>query len=152
MEVYFERPIGNGTCADVWLGADEIGRSVAIKVLREEGKDVSLLQHAQALVRAKHPNLVEVYSIEELQVPGQRKEQCIVMEYVNGFTLSKKLSTDLKLREAFDIGKAILSGVQHIHAQGLVHMDLHNENILITREGTVKIIDIMYIKSRAISF
>jgi serine/threonine-protein kinase RIO1 len=147
MEVYFERPIGDGTCADIWLGTDEIGRSVAIKVLREEGKDVSLLQHAQALVRAKHPNVVGIYSIEKLQVPGQMEEQCIVMEYLNGLTLSEKLSTDLKLKEAFDIGKAILSGVQYIHAQGLAHMDLHDENILITKEGDVKIIDIMYMSS-----
>lgn len=147
MEVYFEKPIGKGTFADVWLGADEIGRSVAIKVLRES-KDVStLLQHAQALVRTKHPNVVEVYSIEKLQVPGQIEEQCIVMEYVNGSTLAKRLSTDLKLKEAFDIGKAIISGVQHIHAQGLAHMDLHDENILITKEGNVKIIDIMYMSS-----
>lgn len=147
MEVYFEKPIGGGTCADVWLGTDEIGRSVAIKVLREDGQDISLLQHAQALVRAKHPNVIEVYSIEKLQIPGQAEEQCIVMEYVNGFTLSKKLTSSLKLKEAFDIGKAILSGVQYIHTQGLVHMDLHDENILITKEGDVKIIDILYISS-----
>jgi serine/threonine-protein kinase RIO1 len=145
MEIYFEKPIGDGTCADIWLGTDEIGRSVAIKVLREEGKEAStLLQHAQALVRAKHPNVVDIYSIEKLQVPGQMEEQCIVMEYVDGFTLAEFLSADLELKEAFDIGKAILSGVEHIHAQGLVHMDLHDKNILLTQEKIVKIIDIMY--------
>jgi serine/threonine protein kinase len=144
MEIYFEKPIGDGTCADIWLGTDEIGRSVAIKVLREEGKEAStLLQHAQALVRAKHPNVVDIYSIEKLQVPGQMEEQCIIMQYVDGFTLAEFLSADLELKEAFDIGKAILSGVEHIHAQGLVHMDLHDKNILLTQEKIVKIIDIM---------
>ncbi|MBD2096761.1 protein kinase [Trichocoleus sp. FACHB-591] len=147
MEVYFEKPIGNGTFADVWLGTDEIGRSVAIKVLRESKNVSTVLQHAQALVRAKHPNVVEIYSIEKLQVPGQGKEQCIVMEYVNGCTLAEKFCVDLELKEAFDIGKAIISEVQYIHAQGLAHMDLHGENILITKEGDVKIIDIMYMSS-----
>lgn len=150
MEIYFDKPIGKGTCADIWRGTDEIGRSVAIKILRKEGKDTStLLQHAQALVRAKHSNVVEVYSIEKLQIPGQMLEQCIVMEYVNGFTLAERLSTDLELKEALDIGKAILSGVFHIHSQGLGHMDLHDQNILITHEGNIKIIDIMYMSSLA---
>lgn len=148
MKVYFEKPIGDGTCADIWLGTDEIGRSVAIKILREEGRDAStLLQHAQALVRAKHLNVVDVYSIEKLKVPDHSEEECIVMEYVNGITLAEKLSGNLELKEAFNIGKSILSGVQHIHAQGLAHMDLHDENILITKEGDVKIIDIMYMNS-----
>jgi tRNA A-37 threonylcarbamoyl transferase component Bud32 len=148
MKVYFEKSIGDGTFADIWRGTDEIGRSVAIKILRKENKDIStLLQHAQALVRAKHPNVVEVYSIENLQVPGQTQEQCIVMEYVNGSTLTERLSADLSLEEAFGIGEAIISGVQYIHAQGLAHMDLHNENILISQKGDVKIIDIMYMNS-----
>ena len=147
MKVYFEKPIGNGTCADVWLGTDEIGRSVAVKVLRESKDVPTLLQHARALVRAKHPNVVEIYSIEKLQVPNLMEEQCIVMEYINGFTLNERLTTNLEFEEAFNIGKSILSGVEYIHAQGLVHMDLHNENILITKEGNVKIIDIMYITS-----
>lgn len=150
MKVRFEHLIGDGTCANVWLGLDEIGRSVAIKVLREEGKEVStLLQHAQALVRAKHPNVVEVYSIEKLQVPHQVEEQCIVMEYVNGVTLAQRLAANLTLKEAFDIGKALISGIRHIHAQGLAHMDLHTENVLVTEEGNVKIIDIMYMSSLA---
>ena len=76
-------------------------------------------------------------------------EQCIVMEYVNGSTLAARLSTDLQLKEALDIGEAILSGVFHIHSQGLGHMDLHDENILITHEGIIKIIDIMYMSSLA---
>ena len=76
-------------------------------------------------------------------------EQCIVMEYVNGFTLAERLSTDLELKEALDIGKGIISGVFHIHSQGLGHMDLHEQNILITHEGNIKIIDIMYMSSLA---
>ncbi|WP_416670468.1 serine/threonine protein kinase [Egbenema bharatensis] len=148
MKLYFEKPIGKGTFADIWLGTDEIGRNVAIKILRKEGKDAStVLQHAQALARAKHPNVVALYSIEKLQVPGQGEEQCIVMEYVNGLTLAERLADGFEPREAFNIGKAILSGVQFIHAQGLAHMDLHDENILITKEGDVKIIDIMYMHS-----
>jgi RIO-like serine/threonine protein kinase len=148
MEIHFDQPIGSGTFADIWKGFDEIGRKVAIKVLREEGKAASsILQHAQSLARAKHPNVVEIYSIEELVLPDQSQEKCIVMEYVNGMTLAERLANSLKIKEAYKIGKAIITGVQYIHVRGLAHMDLHDRNILVTNEGEVKIIDIMYINS-----
>jgi len=148
LDVELIKPIGDGLFADVWLGIDEIDRNVAVKVLREEGKGVStILEHAKALVRSKHKNVVDVYSIEELSVPILGKEKCIVMEHINGETLGKRLEKELSNQEAYRIGNEISEGVKHIHAQGLVHMDLHDENILLESDGNIKIIDIMYLSS-----
>ncbi|MCP4104013.1 MAG: protein kinase [Desulfobacteraceae bacterium] len=148
MNIKLTKPIGDGRFADVWAGTDEIDRQVAVKVLREEGKDVStIIQYAKALVRCNHPNVVDVYSVETLDVPNLGEEKCIVMERIEGITLADKLKDELDLKTAFKLGSEILAGITHIHDQGLVHMDLHDENILIESDGNVKIIDIMYLSS-----
>ncbi len=148
MNIKIDKPIGDGRFADVWSGIDEIDRKVAVKVLREEGKGVSsLLNHAQALVRSKHKNVVDIYSIESLEIPNIGIEKCIIMELIDGITLAEKLTHTLDNQTAFKLGHEILEGVMHIHNQGLTHMDLHDENVLIEKDGNVKIIDIMYISS-----
>lgn len=148
MDINLSNSIGDGRFADVWLGTDEIGRKVAVKVLREEGKGVStILDHARALVRSKHKNVVDVYSIESVYIPDLGNEKCIVMEYIDGITLEKRLKDNLTNKEAYRIGHEISEGVKHIHAQGLVHMDLHDENVLVEANGSIKIIDIMYLSS-----
>lgn len=149
MEITFKKSIGNGMFGDVWAGNDEIGRNVAIKVLRESGEGVStILQHAQALVRAKHANVVDVYSIEYFILPDSEKEKkCIVMEHIDGVSLRQRIETKLTAKEAFHIGEQIIAGIKHIHSQGLVHMDLHEDNVMVKQDETVKIIDILYMNS-----
>ncbi|MBP2171072.1 hypothetical protein J2125_004264 [Erwinia toletana] len=158
MKVNLIKRIGDGRFGDVWLGSDEIGRQVAVKILREEGKGVStILQHAQALVRSKHKNVVDIYSVETLKMPKAGEDigtlteyiedTCIVMEHINGITLQTRLTQTLTNQQAYKLGHEIAEGVKHIHAQGLVHMDLHDENILIDANDNVKIIDIMYLSS-----
>ncbi|MDF5738654.1 MULTISPECIES: protein kinase domain-containing protein [unclassified Nostoc] len=149
MEITFKESISNGMFGDVWAGNDEIGRNVAIKVLRDSGEGVStILQHAQALVRAKHTNVVDVYSIEYLILPDYKKEKkCIVMEHIDGVSLRQRIEIKLTAKEAFHIGEQIIAGIKHIHSQGLVHMDLHEENVMVKQDETVKIIDILYMNS-----
>ena len=148
LDINLLNPIGDGRFADVWLGTDEIGRNVAVKVLREEGKGVStILDHARALVRSKHKNVVDVYSIESVFIPNIGNEKCIVMEHIDGITLEERLNGDLTNQEAYRLGHEISEGVKHIHAQGLVHIDLHDENVLVEHDGNVKLIDIMYLSS-----
>jgi len=148
LNIEIKSVIGDGRFADIFSGVDEIGREVAVKVLREEGKGVSnLLNHARALVRSKHKNVVEIYSIESLEIPNVGIEECIIMELINGMTLAERLTLPLSNKVAYQLGHEILEGVIHIHNQGLTHMDLHDENVLIEDNGNVKIIDIMYISS-----
>ncbi|MEA5600069.1 protein kinase domain-containing protein [Nostoc sp. UHCC 0252] len=149
MKITFKESIGHGMFGDIWAGDDEIGRNVAIKVIRESGEGVStILQHAQALVRAKHTNVVDVYSIEYLVLPDSEKgTKCIVMEHIDGVSLRKRIEKKLTAKEAFNIGEQILAGIKHIHSQGLVHMDLHEENVMVKQDDTVKIIDILYMNS-----
>lgn len=143
--------IASGGFGDVWKGKDRLGRLVAVKIIREEASDQSdALAHAQALARANHPNVVTVYAIDRVYVENIDKVQdCVVMELLDGVTLDTLLKSDeLTADELNRIGQGIISGLEHIHEQGLTHGDLHEQNVMIGNT-TVKIIDILYRGSMA---
>ncbi|RDB07928.1 protein kinase domain-containing protein [Runella aurantiaca] len=141
----------NGGFGDIYFGIDELGRRVAIKTIREASQGISTaLQHAKALVRAKHANVVEVYSIENIFIPNENEPvQCILMEYIDGQTIDNIYSKKINKEECLSIGNKIIEGLKHIHNQGLIHGDLHDKNVMLTSNGQIKIIDILYIKSLA---
>ncbi|PIF60055.1 lipopolysaccharide core heptose(II) kinase RfaY [Flavobacterium sp. 2] len=141
----------DGGFGDIYSANDELDRQVVIKSIREASVGVSTpLQHAKALVRAKHPNVVEVYSIEEIVLPNETEpSQCIIMEYIEGVTLEKVYSNKISKEDCLIIGNQIINGLKHIHSQGLVHGDLHDNNIMVTNTNSVKVIDILYTKSLA---
>jgi serine/threonine protein kinase len=143
--------IGDGGFGDVWKAKDELGRFVAVKIVREAGAAVSsALDHARALARAKHQNVVSVLSLETIRDPDTKKQvDAIVMELVEGTTLTKRLSgPKFSIGEARKIGKSIANGIGHIHEQGMEHGDLHSDNVMVT-EGGAKVIDILYRDSLA---
>lgn len=141
----------SGGFGDIYLATDELGRQVAIKSIREASSGVStVLQHAKALIKAKHPNVVEVYSIEEIILPSESESsQCIIMEYIDGVTLDKIYSNKISKEDCLIIGNQIIDSLKHIHSQGLVHGDLHDNNVMIKNTNSVKVIDILYMKSLA---
>lgn len=144
--------INDGAFAEIWLARDELKRLVAVKAMKPSGVGVSdLMQHADVLIRAEHPNVVQVYSIETIDIPYQAgvtlsgHQDCIVMEYVQGITFDKYLAQEgLSSAALYKIGFQILEGLIHIHSKNLVHMDLHDNNIMVSDIGQVKLIDIMY--------
>lgn len=144
--------LGDGGFADVWRGKDHLDRAVAIKIVRPAALGVSdALAHARALARTNHPNVVTVYHVDKIIAPDTSElSDCVVMELVHGTTLAKLLesASPLDERDALRIGHGIIDGLEHIHNQGLVHGDLHEENVIIARDR-VKIIDILYLDSLA---
>lgn len=143
--------LGDGGFADVWRATDELDRNVAVKIIRPANVGVAdALAHAKALARAQHPNVVSVMTLERIPDPQSGNEvDCVVMELIEGETLAKLAKgPKLEKQQALTIGREIMSGLSHIHKQGMAHGDLHEENVMIA-DGHAKIIDILYLNSLA---
>jgi serine/threonine-protein kinase len=140
-----ERPLGHGGMATVYLGRDsELDRPVAVKVLAENlAGDVAFrkrfLREARLAARLSHPNVVSVYDAGE-EADGR---PYIVMECVEGETLADVLRERGRLPAAEAVGLALQAcrGLEHAHAAGLVHRDVKPQNLLLRKDGTLKIAD-----------
>jgi serine/threonine-protein kinase len=85
-----------------------------------------------------HPAIVKVIPVE-----GRKSRPYLVMEYLEGRTLNKRMQagTPLPEAEAARIGSRICEGLEHMHAHGIVHRDLKPENIMLCADGSLRIID-----------
>ncbi len=136
--------IGRGGMAIVYLAKCLVlNRYVAIKVLRPEFRDDAefikrFKIEAQSAGNLSHPNIVSIYD-----VGAEGDTEYIVMEYVEGITLKQYLGAKgvLPEKEAVDFAAQICAGLEHAHKKGIVHKDVKPENILITKEGILKITD-----------
>ncbi len=149
--ITFHEKIDSGAFGDVWRATDSLARQVAVKIIRSDGAGVSdALDHAKALARTNHPNVVAVYNVEKVEDPDTGSEvDGVVMELLHGDTLAERIrGPALSINELREIGFGAIDGLKHIHGQGLTHGDLHNENVMV--DGTqVKIIDILYLDTLA---
>ena len=135
----------DGGFADVWRARDELGRELAIKIVRDASVGISnALQHARALARAKHPNVVVVHAIEQVTDPsGSGLVDAVVMELLPGETVGSRLKgSALSIEELATVGRGVIAAIRHIHEQGMVHGDLHEENLMISN-GEAKVIDLL---------
>lgn len=136
--------VGSGGMADVYNGKDlRLNRNVAIKVLKQEysndAKFVSKFRaEAQSVAGLSHPNVVNVYDVGE-----DENLYYIVMELVEGITLKKFIEKKgkLEINEAIGIGIQIAQGIEEAHKNHIIHRDIKPQNIIISREGKVKVTD-----------
>jgi WD40 repeat protein len=132
-------PLGAGGMGEVYRARDSrLGRDVALKVLPAEvGNDASRRQRfeleARAVAALSHPNIVAVHD-----VGAENGVFYIVSELVDGESIR---SAKFGLRKTLDIAVQIASGLGAAHAAGIIHRDLKPDNILLTRDGRVKILD-----------
>jgi serine/threonine-protein kinase len=136
--------LGEGGMGEVFRGRDVmLEREVAIKALRPElatHPDVveRFRTEAVALAKLHHPNIAAVYNFI------RENERCyIVMEYVDGQSLEAILRQRgaLPWTEAIAIARQALEGLEHAHRSGIVHRDVKPANIMLARDGTVKLMD-----------
>ncbi|MEW5549247.1 Stk1 family PASTA domain-containing Ser/Thr kinase [Peribacillus frigoritolerans] len=136
--------VGGGGMANVYLARDMIlDRDVALKILRMDfNNDEEFIKRfnreAQSATSLAHPNIVSIYDVGE-----EDSIYYIVMEYVDGFTLKQYIQKyyPIPVDEALDIMRQITAAISHAHHNGIIHRDIKPQNILIDKEGTVKITD-----------
>ena len=136
--------LGSGGMAYVYKAkCHKLNRFVAIKILKSEfSNDPVFLQkfqvEAQAAASLSHPNIVNIYDVGE-----DGDLFYIVMEYVDGITLKEYIKQEgrLSYQEAVEIAIYIAQGIQAAHAQHIFHRDIKPQNILVGRNGDVKVTD-----------
>lgn len=136
--------IGVGGMADIYKARDIVeDRIVAVKILKTEfaGSDEFLRRfrnESKAIALLSHPNIVKIYDVGFTD-----KVQFIVMEYVDGITLTDYIEQQgvLKWRDAVHFTIQILKALQHAHDRGIVHRDIKSSNVMLLSDGTIKVMD-----------
>lgn len=137
--------IGEGGMAVVFKARCRLlKRNVAVKILKPEfTKDDKLIEsfrrESQSAASLSHPNIVNVYDVG---LEG-RNIHYIVMEYIEGQTLSELIKHEkmVSAEKTVHISKQIASALNHAHKNHIIHRDIKPHNILITKEGRVKVTD-----------
>jgi len=135
-----EAEVGSGTFARVFRARDlQLDRSVALKVFKPDCPVTpsAALAEARAAAALNHPNLCTIYAVDDSAgIP------IISMEYIPGESLARIARTG---RPEFDsllsIARQIAAGMAAAHAEGIVHGDLKPENVMVTADGLVKVLD-----------
>src|SRR5262245_38515639 len=134
--------LGEGGMGAVYRATDtKLNRDVAIKVLPDSfAEDPDRLarftREAQVLASLNHPNIAAIYGVEE---------RALVMELVEGRTLAGPLSAE----EAMPVVEQLIDALEYAHERGIVHRDLKPDNIKITPDGRVKVLDFGLAKAMA---
>lgn len=135
-------PLGAGGMGEVYRARDSrLGRDVAVKVLPDAvAADPTRLHRFESEARAaaalSHPNVLAVYDVSVTLPPF------VGFELLEGETLGRRLAEGpLSPAEAVDVGCQIGRGLAAAHARGIVHRDLKPDNVFLTHDGVVKILD-----------
>src|SRR5215213_4573920 len=135
--------LGAGGMGEVYLAEDmKLGRKIAIKILSEEfttNKDRlhRFEQEASAASNLNHPNILTIH-----EVGTDEGRHYIATEFIDGVTLRRKLAaTHLETPEILDIAVQVASALEEAHAAGIVHRDVKPDNIMVRRNGYVKVLD-----------
>jgi eukaryotic-like serine/threonine-protein kinase len=143
--------IGGGGMGVVYKAEDtKLKRAVALKFLppemtRDEEAKQRFVHEAQAASALDHPNICTVHEIDETE----EHQIFISMACYDGETLREKIGRGpLKLAEAVDLAIQIALGLAHAHAHDIVHRDIKPANVIVTADGTAKIVDFGLAKLR----
>src|SRR6476661_7345883 len=135
--------LGAGGMGEVYLAEDtKLGRKVALKILAEEyttNRDRlhRFEQEACAASALNHPNILTIH-----EVGSDDGRHFIATEYIDGVTLRRKISgTPMDVAEILDIAVQVAGALEEAHAAGIIHRDVKPDNIMVRRNGYVKVLD-----------
>lgn len=136
--------IGTGGMAVVYKAkCHRLNRMVAVKILKSDlAQDEDFRRRfnaeAQAVAQLSHPNIVSVYD-----VPRGGDTEYIVMELIDGITLKQYMEKrgQLNWRESLHFITQIMRGLSHAHSRGIIHRDIKPQNVMVLRDGSVKVAD-----------
>lgn len=136
--------IGQGGQAVVYRALDtRLSRNVAVKIMREEFAENEEFRErfnaeSHAVAMLSHPNIVAVYDVSH-----KDDLEFIVMEMINGITLRQYMDRRERVdwREALHFSKQIADALRHAHQHGVIHRDIKPQNIMLLKDGTIKVAD-----------
>ncbi len=132
--------LGGGRFGDVYLAEDTLlGKDFAVKVIRVNPSSLDqILEEARVLSELNHPNIVRFHTVDMVE-----DRLIIVMEYVEGTSLRKVIERESPMSQERTVFlmQQILNALHHAHSIGIVHRDVKPENIILTNDGTIKILD-----------
>lgn len=148
--------IGSGGMAVVFKAlCHRLNRYVAVKILRDElASDESFRlrfqTESQAVAMLSHPNIVSVYDVSHSD-----DMEYIVMELIEGVTLKQFMREQgaLSWKETLHFSGQIAAALAHAHERGIVHRDIKPQNIMVVRDGTIKVADfgIAHLQNEAVA-
>lgn len=134
--------IGSGGMGQVYLARDlQLGRLVALKLVRADRLGSQqirrLTEEARTTARFNHPNIVTIY-----HVGTHQQRPYLALEFIEGETLGERMRREpLSVDEILRIGRAIAAALTHAHAENVLHADLKPGNVMIGRDGRIKVVD-----------
>ena len=142
------RELGAGGMGTVYLARDlKLGRKVAIKILQSHHPELTqrFIIEARATARCSHENIVIIYEVGE-----HSGQPYMVLEYLQGSVLTELVSGGKRLppARAVELMAPVVKALAVAHEQGIVHRDLKPDNIFVTDQGTVKVLDFGIAKVR----
>ena len=136
-------PLGSGGMGEVCRARDtKLNREVALKVLpdafaTDPDRMTRFEREAQVLAALNHPHIAAIYGLEE-----GGAHRAIVMELVDGETLADRVARGpMPVAEALRVAKQIADALEYAHDKGVIHRDLKPGNIMLTPDGSVKVLD-----------
>src|SRR5205085_595266 len=134
---------GAGGMGEVYLAQDTIlGRKVALKILAAEfavhpDRMRRFVQEAKAASALNHPNIITIYEIDETD-----SGHFIVIEFIEGETLRERMRlARMKFPEVLDVAIQTASALAAAHGAGIIHRDIKPDNVMLRRDGIVKVLD-----------
>src|SRR5205823_14854007 len=135
--------IGEGGMGEDYLAQDtKLDRKVALKILPAEvaahpDRMKRFVQEAKTASALNHPNIITIHEIDETE-----SGHFIATEFIDGSTLRERMrSAPLKLVEVLDIATQIASALAAAHGAGIIHRDIKPDNVMLRRDGIVKVLD-----------
>ena len=136
--------IGSGGMANVYKAkCHRLNRMVAVKILKSDLADNAEFRRrfrdeSQAVAKLSHANIVSVYDVS-----SSGDTEYIVMELIDGITLKQYMERRGKMdwREALHFETQIMRALSHAHSRGIIHRDIKPQNIMVLRDGSVKVAD-----------
>lgn len=145
--------IGEGGMGEVYRAHDtKLDRDVAIKTLsgavaRSDERLARFQREAKAIAALNHPNIVTIYSVEEID-----EVLFLSMELIEGETLSRLIGKDgLPLDKFFELAIALADALAAAHSQGVTHRDIKPSNIIVGKDGRLKVLDFGLAKLRGLT-